>query len=203
MTSISGAVVWSATYSSFGKAVVDADSTVENNFRFPGQYCDIETGLHYNWHRYYDPDTGRYLTPDPIGLEGGINLFVYTFNNPINRIDPTGLDSPGCDVVGGFDFFSTPCMLECCALHDECYDKYQCSASSWVDDPCISQKNRDCNKCNVDVENCMAKCRVSKTTNNYDDPNRPNYYCAKLHKYIKIPGDFPDIQTAIKACKTN
>ncbi len=48
MTSISGAVVWSATYSSFGKAVVDADSTVENNFRFPGQYCDIETGLHYN-----------------------------------------------------------------------------------------------------------------------------------------------------------
>ena len=59
--------------------------------RFPGQYYDAETGLHYNMHRYYDPDTGRYLTPDPIGLAGGINPFVYTHNNPINVIDPDGL----------------------------------------------------------------------------------------------------------------
>ena len=63
----------------------------------PGQYYDAETGLHYNWHRYYDPDTGRYLTPDPIGLEGGINPFLYTSNNPVNYIDPYGLflDSTG------------------------------------------------------------------------------------------------------------
>ena len=42
-------------------------------------------------HRYYDPDTGKYITPDPIGLAGGINPFVYTLNNPINFIDPYGL----------------------------------------------------------------------------------------------------------------
>lgn len=58
---------------------------------FPGQYYDQETSLHYNWNRYYDPTTGRYVTPDPIGLEGGVNLFVYVQNNPTIYIDLFGL----------------------------------------------------------------------------------------------------------------
>jgi len=62
--------------------------------RFPGQYYGQEIGLHYNYHRYYDPKTGRYLTPDPIGLVGGINLFAYGLNSPANEIDPLGLWSP-------------------------------------------------------------------------------------------------------------
>ncbi len=58
---------------------------------FPGQYYDPETGLHYNYFRYYDPTTGRYVTPDPIGLEGGdVNLFPYVANNPVTRFDPLG-----------------------------------------------------------------------------------------------------------------
>jgi RHS repeat-associated protein len=55
------------------------------------QYGGLEKGLKHNWHRYYDPKTGRYFTPDPIRLDGGINLYAYVDNNPINLIDPLGL----------------------------------------------------------------------------------------------------------------
>ncbi len=58
----------------------------------PGQYFDAESGLHYNYHRYYDPSIGRYITPDPIGLAGlDPNIYGYVQNNPINLIDPLGL----------------------------------------------------------------------------------------------------------------
>ena len=82
--------MWSATYDAFGKATVDSASTVTNNLRFPGQIFDPETGLHYNWQRYYDPKTGRYPTSDPIGLKGGVNFYTYTMNDPVNFIDPNG-----------------------------------------------------------------------------------------------------------------
>ena len=68
MTAMNGSVVWSAKYSSFGEAEVEDSSSVTNNLRFPGQYYDQETGLHYNYHRYYDPRTGRYLEPDPVNI---------------------------------------------------------------------------------------------------------------------------------------
>jgi RHS repeat-associated protein len=92
-------IAWKAVYTPFGEAVASIQ-TVENPFRFPGQYYDSETGLHYNYFRYYDPTTGRYVTPDPIGLEGGINLFVYVQNNPVSNIDPFGLWTVAIGVSG-------------------------------------------------------------------------------------------------------
>jgi RHS repeat-associated protein len=91
MTDETNTVVWEAMYKPFGEATVHPNSTVVNNLRLPGQYEDEETGLHYNYHRYYDPRMGRYISPDPAGLEVGVNLYVYAENNSINNIDYYGL----------------------------------------------------------------------------------------------------------------
>ncbi len=64
MTDQSGTIVWAADYTPFGRAQITVEA-VQNNLRFPGQYFDGETGLRYNWHRYYDPDTGRFHIPHP------------------------------------------------------------------------------------------------------------------------------------------
>jgi RHS repeat-associated protein len=90
-----GAMVWQAAYLPFGKAQVTTE-VVKNKLRFPGQYFDAETGLHYNWHRFYDPDTGRYVSADPIGLKGGMNLYAYVQGNPVNAVDPEGLRVQEC-----------------------------------------------------------------------------------------------------------
>ncbi len=87
----SGEVIWSDSYKSFGSPNDIFNTKIANNLRFPGHYSDQETGLHYNYFRYYDPEIGRYLTPDPLGIVGGINFYSYVQNNPVAEIDPLGL----------------------------------------------------------------------------------------------------------------
>ncbi len=72
IVSNSGSILWRADYEAFGEATLITQA-LENNFRFPGQYYDSETGLHYNFLRHYDPQIGRYLTSDPLGIFGGLN----------------------------------------------------------------------------------------------------------------------------------
>ena len=91
MTDDSGAITWSAAYEPFGAAIVHPDSTTKMNLRFPGQYYDEESGLYYNYHRDYDPRTGRYMQSDPVGLDGGINTYSYALGNPLRFVDRFGL----------------------------------------------------------------------------------------------------------------
>jgi len=90
MTDERGRIVWSAHFRAWGALALADVEEVDNPLRFQGQYHDVETGLHYNFQRYYDPSTGRFVTQDPIGLAGGINAYGYT-PNPVHWVDPLGL----------------------------------------------------------------------------------------------------------------
>ncbi|WP_426197652.1 RHS repeat-associated core domain-containing protein [Massilia sp. DWR3-1-1] len=112
LTDHEGKVAWSAQYKAWGQAkeaISEAarKAGMRNPIRFQGQYLDDETGLHYNRYRYYDPNVGRYITADPIGLLGGMNTYQYA-PNPTGWIDPLGLrpekKKAACPICSG-----TPC----------------------------------------------------------------------------------------------
>lgn len=104
-------VIWRAEYAPFGRRLDAArgrapdarEPAFDLALRLPGQYEDRETGLHYNDHRYYDPDAGRYLSPDPLGLAGGPNPYAYAASDPLGNIDPSGLLLFAFDGTGNSD----------------------------------------------------------------------------------------------------
>ncbi|MEB3943540.1 RHS repeat-associated core domain-containing protein, partial [Pseudomonas aeruginosa] len=81
-----------------GRGEALSQGSTQVNLRFPGQYYDAESGLHYNYFRDYDPETGRYVESDPIGLSGGVNTYGYVQGAPLNRIDPLGLAAIEIDI---------------------------------------------------------------------------------------------------------
>ncbi len=85
-----GAITWQDRSNSYGQTTINDKSTLTSNLRLPGQYYESETGLYYNWFRYYDPNLGRYLRNDPTGLYGGLNAYAYGLSNPLTYIDNNG-----------------------------------------------------------------------------------------------------------------
>jgi RHS repeat-associated protein len=138
-TDKAGNVVWAASYNAFGKASITtpaasaANPTIHVNLRLPGQYLDEETGLHYNYRRYYDTDSGRYVTQDPIGVEGGINQYKYASADPVNMSDPTG----ECPMCAAYAVCVAQCMLE---------------------DVASNTVAGECNNFGDSAKNCAASC---------------------------------------------
>ena len=104
--------VWKNVTAPFGISAENHPKVAETyrnftlNLRLPGQYLDAETGYHYNGFRDYSPELGRYLQADPIGLNGGMNLYAYCGGDPVNRKDERGLgfeDDDYQDSYGGLD----------------------------------------------------------------------------------------------------
>ena len=89
MTDAAKSTVWQATWTPWGEAH-SISGTVQNNLRYPGQYFQIETGLHYNHHRNYDPITGRYTQPDPLRFVDGPSVYAYAGNSPYMNTDREG-----------------------------------------------------------------------------------------------------------------
>ncbi|MWK54775.1 RHS repeat protein [Pseudomonas otitidis] len=90
-TNQGGNLVWSWPSDAFGVGQPNNHgSTIDVILRFPGQVADAHSGLYYNYFRDYDPETGRYVESDPIGLRGGLNTYGYVMGNPLRYIDPTG-----------------------------------------------------------------------------------------------------------------
>lgn len=135
VTNATRLVVWRATHDPFGAATVQDDVDGDGNhltlnLRFPGQYADAESGLHYNYFRTYDPSLGRFLESDPLGLAAGTNTYAYVGGNPLSAIDPLGLDTehrydldswlcdqggPGCDfqsIIEVLDDYSVPFVFD-------------------------------------------------------------------------------------------
>lgn len=145
-------VVWYWNYDEpFGKTEPNDEisgQTFTYNLRFPGQYFDIETGLHYNWHRDYEAGTGRYVQSDPIGLEGGINTYAYAGGKPIKLSDPKGTYPAGLSqpIWDNFCFSTGLCMPPPNPL-----------------EPCCDEKKlKECTPMLSGIAGSCASCLVSK-----------------------------------------
>ena len=110
MTNSTGTSVWSAVYLPWGGAhTITGAETLDA--RFPGQWFQLEAGLHYNWHRAYDPSLGRYTQPDPLGFVDGPGVFAYTRNSPYRFVDKDGRNTwamPWC--------YSSPAAFAACTI---------------------------------------------------------------------------------------
>jgi RHS repeat-associated protein len=205
-------------YDPFGNTISSSGGLASANvYRFSSKEIIPTWNLYYYGHRFYAPNLQRWINRDPKREEGFQELrkavlrggtttidrsqrtgskqnfehaHLFALNNPIRRIDPKGLDAPGCDVLP--DSWDNACRLECCARHDRCYDDptHTCSAWSWL--WTLVCPTEPCAACNWEAIDCFSQC-----SDGYgDNPDRHNYYCCQCHEYFNLedPGSINDPQ---------
>ncbi|MFV0665574.1 RHS repeat domain-containing protein [Denitromonas sp.] len=169
LTDATRAPRWRWTSPPFGEVLPEDDPSglgaVTFNLRFPGHYYDKETGLHYNFNRYYDPERGRYVQSDPIGLQGGWNTYAYVGGNPISYSDPTGEVAQAVVIGGGAVLVGACISTNCTRPIAQAMQSVANSISSginsikeWCSDgpsreeckkECVTQYERDVEECGV------------------------------------------------------
>jgi RHS repeat-associated protein len=159
-----GALANIYTYDSFGRLTASTGALV-NPFQYTARDYDSETVLRYYRARYYDQNVGRFISEDPIGLQGGIDFYAYAENNPVNRSDPFGMQAapapiPGPAPIpwGGFAGLAYLDIL--LAQHDWREFQQLCTAYgwSWCSSSPNPKPNAQCKDCNKVREKCMDQC---------------------------------------------
>ena len=165
-------------YDTWGSSSLRGLEATDHPLRFAGQYADEETGLFYNRYRYYDPETGHYLTPDPIGINGSLNNFSYV-TDPVNTYDPLGLQA-------------TKVVKHTCPKKK---DPKQRVVPKTNPDPCNSSRGSSIHN------HCLNKLRKKAENNGYDTRadqsmihgkgnNRPDLHLSKGRKNIYVEFDY-------------
>jgi RHS repeat-associated protein len=221
----SGAVQQRRVYDPYGTSTeysaswTSPSTTITWNYQHQGGRYESATGLYNFRNRDYHPMLGAWIQRDPKGLDAGDwNLYGYVGRNPVNAVDPSGEDCPGCDVPTGLGrkLNSSDCTLACCAQHDQCYLQNNCTAASWNGvvggyaaggalGVALVCKASPCDKCDINVAKCIAQCATEGTNHM---AGQPLYFCANTGKNITVdpqpwvPGEdhYSNIDKAKAAC---
>jgi len=175
MSTTAKVMVWQAEWNPWG-GPQSLTGALAQNLRFPGQWFQIETGLHYNWHRHYDPTIGRYTQPDPLGFVDGPSVYAYAKGSPQRWFDPDGLSAGAICAPGG------PVAIGVCSavippatrwLAKKCFSKIK----EWVGPP---PGNFNCPP---------GKCCLSRESVDSRGQAQCHYECGKDGRTFSWPKD--------------
>ena len=181
-----GNILWAASYNAYGMATITTPTatadkpTIDSNLRLPGQFWDEETGLHYNWFRYYDPIIGRYISVDPIGLKNrSLTLYVYVNGNPLRYSDSQGLEAELCTRM--FYPFPVPYARHCfIRFNGNDNDTSSYGPKGTQSDPAPSWFPKSCQPTNGNQNDQCLKSEMNKCqAGDYDFTGNNCCHCAE------------------------